>query len=223
MDPPPSLPIPPAEQKAAMAAASPPLEPPGVRSRSHGLLVRPSNKIVTFRSCIRNSGQLVLPRMIAPAARRRATAVESVSAPMALAEKCYRRGGQTGYIEAVLHGDRHAVKQAQGILEGSATASACLAAASASSASHHYESVQLRITSLDLAEVGLDHSTRRDLPVAYHLGHQAKRKRTATNYKLAGDRCRVGIMEQRLDRVFVDFARKKVAANPARIADCLGR
>ena len=31
MEPPPSLPIPPAEQNAAMAAASPPLEPPGVR------------------------------------------------------------------------------------------------------------------------------------------------------------------------------------------------
>ena len=41
MDPPPSLPNPPAEQQAAMAAASPPLDPPGVRVRSHGLCVRP--------------------------------------------------------------------------------------------------------------------------------------------------------------------------------------
>ena len=31
IEPPPSLPIPPAEQHAAIAAASPPLEPPGVR------------------------------------------------------------------------------------------------------------------------------------------------------------------------------------------------
>jgi hypothetical protein len=41
IDPPPSLPIPPAEQKEAIAADSPPLDPPGVRSRFQGLLVRP--------------------------------------------------------------------------------------------------------------------------------------------------------------------------------------
>ncbi len=41
MEPPPSLATPPAEQNAAIAAASPPLEPPGVRVTSHGLLVRP--------------------------------------------------------------------------------------------------------------------------------------------------------------------------------------
>jgi len=41
IDPPPSLPIPPAEQHDEIAAASPPLEPPGVRSRLHGLLVCP--------------------------------------------------------------------------------------------------------------------------------------------------------------------------------------
>ena len=41
IEPPPSLPIPPAEQHAAIAAASPPLEPPGVRSGSHGLFVLP--------------------------------------------------------------------------------------------------------------------------------------------------------------------------------------
>ena len=41
MEPPPSLPTPPADMPAAIAAASPPLEPPGVRRRSHGLLVGP--------------------------------------------------------------------------------------------------------------------------------------------------------------------------------------
>src|SRR6476646_8152852 len=41
IDPPPSLPTPPAEHPEAMAAASPPLDPPGVRERSQGLLVRP--------------------------------------------------------------------------------------------------------------------------------------------------------------------------------------
>ena len=41
IEPPPSLPTPPAESPAAIAADSPPLEPPGVRAVSHGLLVRP--------------------------------------------------------------------------------------------------------------------------------------------------------------------------------------
>jgi hypothetical protein len=41
MEPPPSLATPPAEHSAAIAAASPPLDPPGVRVKSQGLLVRP--------------------------------------------------------------------------------------------------------------------------------------------------------------------------------------
>ena len=41
IDPPPSLPTPPALRPAAIAAASPPLDPPAVRVKSQGLLVRP--------------------------------------------------------------------------------------------------------------------------------------------------------------------------------------
>src|ERR1700745_121431 len=41
IDPPPSLPTPPADIPEAIAAASPPLDPPGVRDRSQGLFVRP--------------------------------------------------------------------------------------------------------------------------------------------------------------------------------------
>ncbi len=43
-DPPLSLPSPPAESPAAMAADSPPLDPPGDRSRSHGFRVRPCSR-----------------------------------------------------------------------------------------------------------------------------------------------------------------------------------
>src|SRR6187455_691258 len=78
-EPPPSLPIPPAEQPTAMAADSPPLEPPGVRSRFQGLLVRPM-RWLSVSYIARNSGVLVLPRITAPAARRRATAVASRAA-----------------------------------------------------------------------------------------------------------------------------------------------
>src|SRR5205823_7458908 len=41
IEPPPSLPAPPAEHPEAIAAASPPLEPPAARERSQGLFVRP--------------------------------------------------------------------------------------------------------------------------------------------------------------------------------------
>src|ERR1035437_2386198 len=76
MEPPPSLATPPAEHIAAMAAASPPLDRPGVRPRSHGLLVRPVIALsVSYRLSI--SGVLVRPITIAPAARNRATTVAS--------------------------------------------------------------------------------------------------------------------------------------------------
>src|ERR1700720_867358 len=72
IEPPPSLPTPPNEQPDAIAAAWPPLEPPAVRERSQGLLVLPVSRL-SLSYAIRNSGVLVFPRMIAPAARRRAT------------------------------------------------------------------------------------------------------------------------------------------------------
>ena len=72
MEPPPSLPIPPKEQPAAMAAASPPLEPPEEYAGFHGLLVRPLTRL-SVSYAMRNSGVLVLPSRMAPAAFRRET------------------------------------------------------------------------------------------------------------------------------------------------------
>src|ERR1700724_4847545 len=72
IDPPPSLPTPPADIPAAIATASPPLDPPAVRSRSHGLLVRPYRRL-SVSHAIRSSGVLVTPKTMAPAFRRRAT------------------------------------------------------------------------------------------------------------------------------------------------------
>ena len=71
-DPPLSLPNPAAESPAAIAADSPPLDPPGERSRSHGFNVRPCRRFAVSYA-IRNSGQFVVPRISAPAARSRAT------------------------------------------------------------------------------------------------------------------------------------------------------
>src|SRR3954463_8387513 len=79
IDPPPSLPMPPAEQHAAIAAASPPLDPPGVRAGSHGLFVLPYSAL-SVSQAIRNSGTVVFPRTIAPADFSRETRGASASA-----------------------------------------------------------------------------------------------------------------------------------------------
>ena len=79
IDPPPSLPMPPAEQPEAIAAASPPLDPPGVRSSAHGFDVRPWSGL-SLSYAISMSATLVVPSTIAPAARRRATTTASSDA-----------------------------------------------------------------------------------------------------------------------------------------------
>src|SRR5437762_8695721 len=45
MEPPPSVPIASGPSPAATAALAPPLEPPGVRSRFHGLRVMPNSRL----------------------------------------------------------------------------------------------------------------------------------------------------------------------------------
>jgi hypothetical protein len=60
---------------AATAAPLPPLEPPGVRSRSHGLRVAPQ-VFDSVKPKIASSGRFVFPIGTAPAARRRLTSSE---------------------------------------------------------------------------------------------------------------------------------------------------
>src|SRR5438270_2168540 len=72
MEPPPSLPTPPMEHPDAIAAASPPLEPPELCALFHGLLVFPLTKL-SVSYAIKNSGVFVLPTRIAPALRSRET------------------------------------------------------------------------------------------------------------------------------------------------------
>src|SRR5215470_12021535 len=64
-EPPPSVPIPIGPSPAATAAAAPPLEPPGVRMRFHGLRVTP-NVGLSVTALKPNSERLVLPRITAP-------------------------------------------------------------------------------------------------------------------------------------------------------------
>src|SRR5688500_11682300 len=72
IEPPPSVPTASGASPAATAADAPPLEPPGVRSRFHGLRVTPKTRL-----CVApiqpKVGVFVLPIMIPPAAVIRAT------------------------------------------------------------------------------------------------------------------------------------------------------
>src|SRR5512139_165331 len=73
-DPPVSDPRPSTAWRAATAAAEPPLDPPGARSRAHGLREGP-NAEFSVDDPIANSSQFVLPRTIAPARSSRSTTV----------------------------------------------------------------------------------------------------------------------------------------------------
>ena len=55
---------------AATAAALPPLEPPGIRSKSHGFLVLPHDEF-SVELPIANSSMFVRPNNTAPASRSR--------------------------------------------------------------------------------------------------------------------------------------------------------
>ncbi len=73
-----SVPVAPGRRPAATAAVEPPLEPPVVSERSHGFRVSgPSRFFVSPSSP--NAGVFVLPTITAPAARSRATAMQSSS------------------------------------------------------------------------------------------------------------------------------------------------
>src|SRR5229473_1077126 len=83
IEPPQSEPVVSGTIPAANAAELPPEEPPGVRSGFHGLRVLPKSRF--FVNGVKpNSGVLVLPTTIAPAARNRPTINEpslAISSP----------------------------------------------------------------------------------------------------------------------------------------------
>ena len=76
IEPPPSPPVAMGSRPPATAAADPPDDPPGVRSGSHGLRVTPCS-LVEVQLTPPNSDAVVWAASTAPAARSRATWVES--------------------------------------------------------------------------------------------------------------------------------------------------
>ena len=106
IEPPPSDAVAPAQSPAAVAAAEPPLDPPGVRDVSHGFRVIP-HASVSVKPQMASSGRFVLPRTIAPAARRRRTISPSASA--GCVEAVRAPGGDLALeVLDVLDRDRHA-------------------------------------------------------------------------------------------------------------------
>ena len=79
IDPPPSDAVAAGTSPAATAAAEPPEDPPGVRSRRHGLRVIPL-ACVTVQGKMSSSGVVVIPTGIAPAARSRRITSASATA-----------------------------------------------------------------------------------------------------------------------------------------------
>src|SRR5262249_42089631 len=79
IDPPPSEPSASGAMPAATAAAPPPVEPPGVRLRSHGFLLAGA-AFGSVNGQIASSGICVLPMTTQPAARKRVTSSSSAAA-----------------------------------------------------------------------------------------------------------------------------------------------
>ncbi len=86
IEPPPSVPVASGVIPVMSATALPPEDPPGDHSGAHGLRVSPNSRLAVKPSNA-NSGTLVFPTTIAPAARRRATASQSLVAGGASARR----------------------------------------------------------------------------------------------------------------------------------------
>ena len=180
IDPPPSLPTPPAESPAAIAAASPPLDPPGVRSRSQGLLVRPYTAL-SVSHAISCSATFVTPRMIAPAAFARLTMGASTLAddPGAGAGPDVPRHAFD--LDRALHAERDAVERPQPVasLHGGLGLAGSRARARLVDGD---ERVQSGIERVDPGEVGVDELDGGDLPPPYESSHLGRRQRGGSHY-----------------------------------------
>ena len=96
---------------AATAAAEPPLDPPAMRSIFHGLWTGPKWESVDVPPWP-NSSRLVLPMMIAPAARKRSTKVCVRLRNPIRQNLRSARGQHAGRLKHVFDRHRYAVKRA---------------------------------------------------------------------------------------------------------------
>ena len=112
IEPPPSVPMASGPRPAATAALAPPLEPPGVRSRFHGLRVGPKSRlwVAPIQPII---GVLVLPSWIAPAASHPLHHRRALGGHVVREEPRAERGADAAGDHEILGGERHPVQRAQ--------------------------------------------------------------------------------------------------------------
>ncbi len=110
-DPPRSVPSASAIIPLASAAAPPPVEPPALFDRSHGLRVRPNTSLNVLPPAA-NSGQLVLPRITAPAARSRCDDERVLVRHVVGVDPRSERRAQSGHGRDVLDADGKTAQRA---------------------------------------------------------------------------------------------------------------
>ena len=151
---------------AATAVAGPPLEPPEVRCRSHGLRVIPPCA-VSVNGQAASSGVRVMPMTIAPASRRAATNAASAGS-----------GSPWAFVPRTLHSPATGVSSLTAIgtpQQGLVVAAAArprrrVGLGQRALGEHRPECVELRVERRDPLQRGLDELARRDLAAADELG-----------------------------------------------------
>ena len=119
---------------AATAAAGPPDEPPGMRSRSHGLFVVPKISLKVWRSPDQR-GRLVLPNTIAPGRAQPGDGRRVVRRHVVGQLDGAAGRADAGGLDGVLDRDRQPVQRRQRVAARASGASAASASARARSAS----------------------------------------------------------------------------------------
>ncbi len=163
IDPPPSDPVASGTIPDASAADVPPDEPPGVRSRSHGLRVMPNVGLSVwgFRP---NSGVLVLPTTIAPAAFRRDTSTESrIDGASSRVRRRTARRDEPDRVFQILHADRDPGERAD-VLAGRDSTVDVVGGRERAVGVDRDEGVHARVQLVDPRERVLDELARRDAP-----------------------------------------------------------
>ncbi len=169
VEPPPSLAVAMGTSPAATAAALPPEDPPGVRAGSHGLRVMP-HAFVLVKLRVPNSGAAVLPIGTAPAARSRATWIESAEAgALALVEQRPVAGGHALAVVEVLHPEGDAGKGAGVIATGHGGVDGLRRRPGQVLVEVH-ERVEGLVPGGHLGQAGLQHLHGRALPCSHRLG-----------------------------------------------------
>ena len=154
---------------AATAAAEPPLDPDGVRSRFHGLRVVP-NASVCVTPSMPNSADATMPTGTAPAARSLATCTLSRADGGASRKKSEPRGGghALAAIAQVLDAEWDARERA-GVAAVLERAIDCRRALERERFVDEHEGVDALVLGRDLGEALLHHRHRRCAARAYSL------------------------------------------------------